>query len=367
MEISFRLVALVHTSSSIFSDDVPLLAVGRRFAVPWLHRAVLETIDEGRGLAFFGDADLLLPYIPAHRVKDTLLIELDREYPTAYNLFSRVPQDEHSDTADFIVDAFSAVWPSQIPTTLLDNNLLAASLAMMGVSDGTLFKLPYLFTSEKYRSSVIGQLKDSVLKRLWQDFAALDKRDQHQQSLSVQNRLLPIISDTLYRNVIGQKGTFKLKDTDVLLVKLPKGRKAELLAALLMARLKGLVFIERPHIFVGPGNPVIAVDYLRQLPEKLLTRMLGLADVLAFRLGSQDARELGSIFEIKDQEIQLTELPRNEAWLSSQGTSYVTLPKREFRVYEHSARKIRERSRTRFAQARENVEADLTLFIEKET
>lgn len=352
---------------TIFSRDTPFLAVGRRFSVPWLHRTVLEEITAGRGLAFFGDARALLPYIPPHRVKDTILIELNPDYPTAYNVFAQVPQDEHSDVAEYVLDAFSTVWPSAVPTTLLDNYLLLSSMAMMGVSDGTLFKLFYLLRSGKYRGSVIGRLKDSVLKGEIETFGQLEGREQRGEWQSLRNRLLPLVTDTLYRNVIGQSGSFTVKDTDVLLVDLPKGKRAELLAALLMSRLKGQVFIEHPQIFVGSGNPVIAVEYLGQLPDRLKTKLIGTADLLAFRLGTEDADELSSAFDVKPQALQLTELPPNEAWLSQAGTSYVSFPRKEFKVYEHSERKIRERCQRAYSQAREKVERDISKFIEDET
>jgi hypothetical protein len=343
--------------------DNPFLVVGKSFARGAVQNFFLDEIKTGRGASYFGPGDIIR-YLPPERVNDTILFELDWDFPRSFNPLSPVSERERSAIAEYVVEATAAAFPSSITTSLLDNNLLAASLAMLSIDSGTLYAARHLFTSASYRTRVIGQLKDPDLKNAWMLFDALEDREQRQQAQSVLNRLIPLTSDPWYRNVIGQTKSFTLKDTDILIVDLPDTRKGKLLAALLMARITGRVYIESPHIFTGGGRPIVACEYLDQLPEKLRTRMLGTADILSFRLGVRDAETLSPEFDIRPQEFKLTELIPRNGYLKTDATRPFTLPESDWTFDDESIERVRRRSRARYSADRAHVEGKLNAFLE---
>jgi hypothetical protein len=343
--------------------EKPLLIVGKDFSREALRHFFLSDITDGKGASYFGPSDILR-YLPASRIKDTILFELDWDFPRSFNPLAPVPIEERSAIAEYVVEAVSAAYPSNVPTALLDNNLLAASLAMLSIPSGTLYAARHLFTSPSYRTRVIGQLTDPDLRNAWSLFHDLEDREQRQQAQSVLNRLIPLTSDPWYRNVIGQTKSFEIKDTDILVVDLPDSRKGQLLAALLMARLRGKVYIESPHVFAGGGQPLIATDYLDQLPEKLRTMMLGRSDILAFRLGVKDAAILSPEFDIAPQAFQLTELLPRNGYLKTDATRPFTLPESDVPESPKAPKKVRNRSRAEYAVPRASIELTLTAFIE---
>ncbi len=112
-----------------------------------------------------------------------------------------------------------------------------------------------------------------------------------------------------------------------------------------MAPLNGRVYIESPHIFVGRGQPIIACDYLDQLPEKLRTQLIGTATIIASRLGVKDAALLEPNLNLKPQEYKLTEMPANKSWLRLSYTVLITLPESDYPEFPDSPQKITNRSK----------------------
>ncbi len=347
-----------------FHVTEPFLILGKTFPKKLLQKLFLDDVYEGSGCAYFGPSKNLLDKIPPERIKDTILFELDYNHPRSFNPLETVPEEDRSAIAEYVVEAFAAAYPSTIPTALLDNNLLAASLAMLSIPNGTLYASRHLFTSSDYRKDVVPQLADPDLKNLWELFDALEDREQRQQAQSILNRLMPLTSDPWYRNILAQTKSFRMTDKTILIVDLPSSRKGTTLAALIMARLQGRVYIESPHIFVGRGRPIIACSYLDQLPQKLRTELIGTADMLAFRLGVRDAEELTPEFNPRPQDYKLTELHPGRAYLKTHETVHFTLPKSEYETFPDSPQKIRNRSRSECSIPRAVIEKRISKFLE---
>jgi len=297
--------------------------------------------------AFFGNSKPLLPYLNPSR---TILFEDDPEHPRAFNVFA-------NGSAQGIIDSTAAAYPSDISTARL-NRLLNMSCQAMLETKGTLYSLYYLFTSEKYRAKIIRQVKHPDVRYALQKFHDMKKKDQDALSESLINRLDPLIAK--YRTIIGQTKGLR---ASTLLVDLPEGETPTYLAALVMSTFPGKLFIERPHVAVGEGEKFIACSYLGQLPKKLRQKMVGEANLVSFRVGVEDAKELTPAFDIRDQDFSLTELPFRTAYVRLGVTHQADLEPLEFHGKPENSKKIRNRSRSQHSSKRKDVEKKLAQFV----
>jgi len=199
---------------------------------------------------------------------------------------------------------------------------------------------------------------------MWRGFHKLNDRDQRQQAQSVMNRLLVLTADPAYRTIIGQTKSFKLNDKDALLANLPDTTRGHLITALLMARLTGPIFIQSPHVFVGAGQPIIACEYLEQLPEHLGKRLIATATLIAFRVGVNDAHVLKPELNLRDGDFALTDLPQDYCYVRQETTELAVMPEVRFPYNHRVTRAIRNRSRSdQYSQPRLAVEAKLETFL----
>lgn len=162
------------------------------------------------------------------------------------------------------------------------------SFATCAIPDGTLYSLPYLFTSESYPSKAAGSIKYMTLKNRIESFDALTAKEREDRVLSLMNRLDPLLLDSPIRNIIAQKKSFRLTDTSILIVSLPKRQNYDLLAALAMSRWRGRTYVERPHLHVGASVPIVACRYLSEMQDQFRERMLGNATIITFRTGGRE-------------------------------------------------------------------------------
>lgn len=335
------------------SDTLPVLIIGRE-AKETLHRLFLD-----EPTVFFGDAKPLLPYIA--RQKDTILFELNDERPIAFNPFKNSESD--ADTASYILEAFKTTWDYGTPTPQFDMYMLTACLALLNTDAPALFQLPYLFTSETFRQSVISKLNDPVLKRQWEHYDALLPKEQNDRALSILNRMIPLITDPLIRSVIAQIRTLQLTPESILIVDMPDTERASLLASLVLSRLKGRVYIERPLVHLGASTPVIAVEYLDQLPEALKQKMLT-GIIMSFRLGVKDAKELEPYFNLNEGDFKLIELTPGRAHVRMERTHTVETYPHKYRAKPSNETRIRNRSRSQHGTPQKVIDEHLKRFLD---
>jgi hypothetical protein len=251
------------------------------------HRMFLDYVGHK---AFFGSSKPLLPY-------------LDR-----YVLFdgSPIPFNPLEGDPYLILEACKAVWDYGA-TVQVDKDFLMAIMAMKETK-GTLFQLPYLFISDTFRTSTIGQLKDPVLKHYWTYYSSLPPRDQAALSAPILNRLMPLVADKDIRRIISSKASFDTPKTLIVDVKNP------LLSALVMANFDGVAFIET-NLHVGHSTPIMHIDYLDQLTPALQSKMLNTSTLMVTRLGALDADTLTPHFDLVPDDYDITELPRDQAYV----------------------------------------------------
>ncbi len=143
-----------------------------------LRRLFIESAHRGETVSFFGDSSKVLPYLPPERIKDTILFELSDTRPIGFDPL----QDPDMPTK--LPMTVDTVWPSDIPTTQLDRYLVPACIALIETG-GTLFQLPYLYSSERFRARVLSKLTDPVIRKELEDFGDRSDKEQHQDTNSL--------------------------------------------------------------------------------------------------------------------------------------------------------------------------------------
>ena len=283
----------------------PLVAeLSPTLIVKSLDTFVRQFLEAPTPKAWYGDTTLVRPYL-----KDALLFDGS---PIPFNA---IHGDPHR-----ILEAQRAIWDYGNPTVQIDKDLLTAILALKE-TNGTLFQLVYLFISDTYRQRVLAELRDPVLEHYWSLYDAMPERDRSMIASPILNRLMPLVTDKNIRRIISQKKTF---DTPgVLLVDLPRERRYDLLAALIMSQRKGSAFIQHPLLHIGDSTPIVHVDHLGQLPSDLKDKLLNTATIMTTRTGVVDAEILEPHFNLVQDDHRITDLPDGRAYVRMEKTHYL--------------------------------------------
>src|ERR1035437_3860900 len=98
-----------------------------------LENMAIQDINNGNGLAFIDPhgktADLLLEYVPEHRIKDVLYFApFDMEYPVSFNVMENIGIDKRHLVANGLMSTFEKIWVdawSARMAYILNNTILA--------------------------------------------------------------------------------------------------------------------------------------------------------------------------------------------------------------------------------------------------
>lgn len=323
---------------------------------PETHRRLfLDDIHNGKNAAFFGDATHILPFIPTNRINDTTFIHVSEDRPIGINPFLSETDFTH------VVDAFSAVWESKIPTPQLDMYMLTACLAVSEIPDASLFQIHYLLTSPEHRKRIISQLKDPIVRSHWELFDSMSPRDQNDRTSSVTNRLVTLVTDRIIRTMIAQTRT--IPTDGILVVDLPDSERFNLIAALILSQVPGVAYIERPLLHIGPSIPIVSTQYLGAIPDPLLKKLLGTATILSARCGVVDAKILEPHFNLPDGKFRLTELPDGRAHLRLEETHTIFLEEHSYRARPSNTAKIKANTVQRFGAPRKVIDAKIDSYL----
>jgi hypothetical protein len=286
------------------------------------------------GVAYFdftGDVTRQLEQIPPERWDDTILfLPADTEYPPGFNILHNSPPD----TPTYVTNTTKAAWHYEGSTPLLDLYTYTTSSALRESTDGTLLGVPYLLTNTAYRSKIISQIKDPVLKSFWCDFYDnLSDKDKRQDTASTLNKFYALLTDSTIRNIIGQKhSSFTVKDTSVIVASFPPtlGReKSSFLATLLLYHLPDIFtiiddgFHLAPQAVLSKRNIVFSHEYLAQVTKSLQDTLIGTADTFTvFQLGPADDKRLRLEFDINRNVSELKDLAYLRYHQKSRGVVY---------------------------------------------
>jgi len=320
-----------------------------------LRRIFLDAVHSGERVSYFGKAENVVPYIPKDRISQTVLFSLSETRPLSFNALKDIATSE---TPSHAIDA---VWPTDIKTTQLDRYLIPACRALAEIG-GTLFQLPYIFTSDAFRKKVIGQVQDPAIRYELEHYDARADREQNDQTNSLQNRFVVIKTDPDVRAILAQKNT--IEKPGVMIVDLPASERFDFIAALILASLDGVAFIERPLIHLGRTTPILACEYLDELPQLLREKMIGTGTILAPRLGAKDARTLEDYFNVDPGRANLLDMPPSEALVRLDRNHQIVLEAHKYPARPSNLDRIRKNTETRYGAPKSHIDAKIRSFLD---
>ncbi len=308
-----------------------------------LENMAIQDIRNGEGFAFIdphGSAvDNLLDYIPPERVKDVVYIApFDLERPIAFNVMEDVGYDKRHLVVSGLMATFKKIWVdawSARMEYILTNTLLA----LLEYPDATLLGVNRMYTDKAYRTKVVENIKDPVVKDFWvNEFGQYTDRYTQEATPSIQNKIGQFTGNPLIRNIIGQpKSSFDIRqmmdERKILLINLSKGlvgdtnmrllgsmlttriflaamSRAELSAPELAKTPKFYFYVDEFQNFANETfaeilsearkynlNLLIAHQYIEQMDEEVRAAVFGnVGTTVAFRVGPFDAEVLETVF-----------------------------------------------------------------------
>lgn len=378
-----------------------------------LENMAIQDIQNGEGLAFIDPhgktAQLLLEYVPEHRLKDVLYFApFDLENPIAFNIMEDIGPDKRHLVVSGLMSAFEKIWVdawSARMAYILQNTLHA----LLEYPGATLLGVNKMLTDKEYRKKVVENISDPTVKSFWVDeFAKYTDKFAAEATPAIQNKVGQFTSNPLIRNIIGQeKSSFDIRkimdEKKILIINLSKGlvgeNNANLLGSMLVTKIylaamsradaneKALSRLPNFYLYVDEFqsfanksfadilsearkyklNLTIAHQYIEQMEEEVRAAVFGnVGTMIAFRVGAFDAeileKEFAPVFLAED----MVNLGFAQVYLklmidgvSSQPFSATTMPPISKPVISYKENVI-ELSRKQFAAPRGEVEKKIT-------
>ncbi len=369
----------------------------------------IQDVQNGEGVALIDPhgslAEDLLDFIPEHRVKDVVYFApFDLEHPIAFNVMEDVGYDRRHLVVSGLMATFKKIWEdawSARMEYILTNTLLA----LLEYPDATLLGVNRMYTDKEYRSKVVDNVKDPVVKDFWlKEFANYGDRYTQEATPAIQNKVGQFTGNPLIRNIIGQpKSSFDMRqmmdEKKILIMNLSKGLVGETNMRILGSMLTTRIFLaamsranltatemqkQSPCYFYVDEfqnfanetfaeilsearkyklNLVIAHQYIEQMEEPVRDAVFGnVGTTVAFRVGPFDAEVLETIFMPKFTKEDVVALDRRQIYLSlmidgvgSAPFSAVTIPPIERPPHSYREQ-VMESSRAQFTTNRATIE-----------
>ncbi|MCB0331090.1 MAG: type IV secretory system conjugative DNA transfer family protein [Bdellovibrionales bacterium] len=210
---------------------------------PMLRTLIRSDIDNGYGCGLLAPtAELfqaILQLVPAHRVKDVVIIDpTDIDYPASLNPFDLIEEKTRMQVASGMIELFRRRFP-KMWSAEVELLMLYCVLTLLSTKFTTVLSIKRMILNEEYRESLVETLEDRNVQNFWRaTFPSL--RDE--MADSVIKPLIRIVdeftsSDMLY-HCLGQPfNTFNFREIidggKILLVKVPSKELGEANAAVL--------------------------------------------------------------------------------------------------------------------------------------
>jgi hypothetical protein len=370
-----------------------------------LENMVLNDIYAGHGVGLVdphGDfAEKIVNYIPSHRTNDVVYFNpSDVEFPIGFNILETIRPDQKHLVASGLMGVFKKIWPD-VWSARMEYILNNTILALLDFPGTTLLGINRMLADEEYRSRVVANAKDPVVKAFWEnEFDSYNDRYKQEAVAPIQNKIGQFLSASVIRNIVAQvKSRINIREImdqkKIFVMNLSKGRIGEdnsrLLGGMLITRLQlaamervdmqekdrkdFFLYVDEFQNFATESfanilsearkyrlDLIMAHQYMEQLDEKVLAAVIGnVGTMITFRVGSTDAEILAKEFVPTFTEEDLVNLPKFQIYLklmidgvASKPFSATTLP--PIAQKTDSLEKVQKVSRERYAIPREKIE-----------
>jgi len=373
-----------------------------------------QDIVSGRGVAMIdphGDlVDSVLNLIPPERADDVVVFDPgDIERPIALNMLEYDPARPEEKT--FIVNEMQAIFnklfPPETMGPMFEQYMRNALLLLMEdrTQPGTLMEVPRVFTDAAWRREKLLRISNPAVIDFWEKEAAKTTGEHSIANMApyITSKFNNFIANDYVRPIIAQvKSAFRFRkvmdEGKILLVNLSKGKIGDINAGLLgmvivgkllMAALSRVdveqeqrkdfnLYVDEFQNFTTDSiavilsearkyrlNLTIAHQFIGQLTEKIRDAVFGnVGSMAVFRVGVQDAEFLVKQFEPIFSQNDLINIDNFQAYakvLINNETSRpfnIAMPLAS-RGSPQTGKKIRELSRLKYGQPREEIEADI--------
>jgi hypothetical protein len=377
-----------------------------------LRNMILQDIEAGRGVAVIdphGDlAADILDHIPRNRIEDVAYFDpSDAEYPVGLNLVGWVAPEKRHVVASGIVSVFRGIW-SESWGPRLEYILYATIASLLDCENVSLMGVSRMLSDDAYRSWVVRQVKDPVVRMFWEnEFGRYDRRFLQEAIAPIQNKVGQLIMAPELRNILGQvtnriDARFMMDHGRIFIANLSKGKigadKANLLGALWVTQFQLAamsradvpeegrrdfhLYVDEFQSFVTDSFTAILAEarkyrlsltlshqYLDQIKPEILNAVIGnVGSIIAFRVGHKDAEALERTFGMTYVASQFTALGNGEVFakLLKDGQYADTFfgktlaPHGTWHGHRHA---IIRRSREKYAKRKETVQRKVKKWL----
>ena len=217
-----------------------------------LENLALHDIQKDEGVAFFDphgeSVEKLLDYIPSSRINDVVYINPhDTEYPLGFNVLELKDSAQKHLVASGLMAVFTKMW-ANVWSARMEYILNNTVLALLDTPGQTLMGIPRMYVDKKFRSKIVSNIKDPVVRNFWEgEYANYTEKLRTEAISPIQNKVGQFLSSSIIRNIVAQpKSTIDFREImderKILLVNLSKGRIGEdnssLLGAMMITKLQ---------------------------------------------------------------------------------------------------------------------------------
>jgi len=321
-----------------------------------LRNVILDDMYADRGVGVIdphGDlASELLDCIPSWRAEDLVYFDpADYDFPIGINLLEQVRPEERHLIASGIVSTLKNIWGDSWGPRM-EWILNACIIALLECQNVTLLGIPRMLVDEDYRLWVLKQVRDPMVKAVWErELSRFDRRMWQEAISPIQNKVGAFLLAAPVRNILGQvksriNARFMMDNRRIFIANLSKGRLGEdnsnLLGAILVTMFQ-LAAMSRTtiheeerkdfHLVVDEFQNVSSDSFISILSEARKYRLAltlshqhasqlrqeiresvygNVGSIISFCVGSSDAEVLSREFGGDYPPAQFTQLRRFE-------------------------------------------------------
>jgi CxxC-x17-CxxC domain-containing protein len=380
-----------------------------------LKALALQDIANGDGIGIVDPhgsfVEELIEQIPENRLEDVIYFNpADADHPIGFNVLEVPdPQYKHLVASD-LMGIFTKIW-ANVWSARMEHILNNCVLALIDTPGTTLLGIPRILVDKDYRSKIINNVKDPVVRSFWtQEYEGYTDRLRSEAIVPIQNKVGQFLSSSLIRNIVGQPtSTINIPDImnqrKILLVNVAKGRigedNADLLGAMVITKIQ-LAAMERVRIkdeekrkdfflFVDEFqnfatesfadilsearkyrlNLTLAHQYIGQLVTETTTKVRdavfgNCGTLIVFRVGAADAEFLENEFSPEFNIQDLVNLPNKEVYVKLMVNGVTSRPFSAETIFakaeggvENSEELITKMTRRKYSRPRVEVEAEI--------